>query len=112
MNSINNLKFVDGNFINSNDFTDMIYDNEGSFTEKEQSMSFDANDKEIIVNYELYVSGSINEESGDYWTPGSCEVDVTEVDVTISEVFIDGLLTDLQSQELEVIEKLIKLQLS
>jgi hypothetical protein len=112
MNSIDTLKFVDGNFISSDAFSDMVYDNEGSFTEKDQSMSFEYGDTEVVINYELYVDGTIEEESGDWWTPGSCEVFVTDTDITINEVFVDGVLTNVDTQDLTKLEKLIKTQLS
>lgn len=112
MNSIDTLKFVDGNFISSDSFADMVYENEGSFTENDQYMSFEYGDAEVTVNYELYVDGTIEEESGDWWTPGSCEVFVTDTDITITEVFVDGVLTNVDAQDLSKLEKLIKTQLS
>jgi hypothetical protein len=90
----------------------MVYENEGSFTEKDQYMSFEYGDAEVTVNYELCVEGTIEEESGDWWTPGSCEVFVTDTDITITEVFVDGVLTNVDAQDLTKLEKLIKTQLS
>jgi len=52
-------------------------------------MSFKCGELTIDVNYEISVSGSIFEDSGDYWTPPSCDVDVDDVDVTISSVSIN-----------------------
>jgi hypothetical protein len=112
MNSIDTLKFVDGNFISFDSFSDMIYENEGSFTEKDQYMSFEYGESDVTVNYELYVDGTIEEESGDWYTPGSCEVFVTDTDITITEVFVDGVLTNVDAQDLMKLEKLIKNQLS
>jgi hypothetical protein len=90
----------------------MVYENEGSFTEKDQYMFFEYGDTEVTVNYELYVDGTIEEESGDWYTPGSCEVFVTDTDITITEVFVDGVLTNVDAQDLMKLEKLIKTQLS
>lgn len=112
MNSIDTLKFVDGNFISSDSFADMVYENEGSFTEKDQYMYFEYGDTEVTVNYDLCVEGTIEEEIGDWWTPGSCEVFVTDTDITITEVFVDGVLTNVDTQDLSKLEKLIKTQLS
>jgi hypothetical protein len=112
MNSIDTLKFVDGNFISFDSFSDMVYENEGSFTEKDQYMSFEYGESDVTVNYELYVDGTIEEESGDWYTPGSCEVFVTDTDITITEVFVDGVLTNVDAQDLMKLEKLIKNQLS
>lgn len=111
MINLNNLKFVDGDFLNSQTLSEMIYENEGSFTQTEQSMSFDDNDKEVTVNFEVYVEGTIEEESGDYWTPGSCDVEVTETEVTINEVYVDGELVKLDNEVLYKLEKLIEKEL-
>jgi hypothetical protein len=111
MINLDNLKFVDGDFLNSESLSEMIYENEGSFTQTEQSMSFDVDGKDVTLNYEVYVEGTIDEESGDYWTPGSCDVELTDVDVTINEVFIDGELVKLDNEVLSKIEKLIEKQL-
>jgi hypothetical protein len=112
MNSIDTLKFVDGNFISFDSFSDMVYENEGSFTEKDQYMSFEYGESDVTVNYELYVDGTIEEESGDWYTPGSCEVFITDTDITITEVFVDGVSTNVDAQDLMKLEKLIKNQLS
>ena len=53
----------------------------------------------------------IDEDNGDYWTPPSCEVEVTETEVTIEEVFVDGELVKLDNEVLSKIEKLIEKQL-
>ena len=84
-----NLVLVDGDFVKSNDLTDLIYENDGHYSNDCQYMTFKCGDITIDVNYEVSVSGSIHEDSGDYWTPPSCDVDVDDVDVTITEVLIN-----------------------
>jgi hypothetical protein len=108
MTNFDNLKFIDGDFLTTESLTDMIYENEGSFTQKNQFMSFDVDGKDVTVNYEVYVEGTIEEESGDYWTPGSCDVELTDVDVTINEVFIDGELVSLDTEDFFKVEVLLK----
>ena len=112
MTNFDNLKFIDGDFLTTESLTDMIYENEGSFTQKNQFMSFDVDGKDVTVNYEVYVEGTIEEESGDYWTPGSCDVELTDVDVTINEVFIDGELVSLDPEDFLKVEVSLKNQLS
>lgn len=111
MTNFDNLKFIDGDFLTTESLTDMIYENEGSFTQKDQSMSFDVDGKDVTVNYEVYVEGTIEEESGDYWNPASCDVELTDVDVTINQVFIDGDLVSLDTQDFLKVETLLKNQL-
>jgi hypothetical protein len=52
-------------------------------------MTFKCGDITIDVNYEVSVSGSIFEDSGDYWTPPSCDVDVDDVDIYVTDVYIN-----------------------
>jgi hypothetical protein len=108
MINLDNLKFIDGDFLNNESLGDMIYENEGSFTQKDQSMSFDVDGKDVTINYEVYVEGTIDEDSGDYWTPPSCEVEVTETEVTINEVFIDGELIQVNNYIISKLEKIIE----
>lgn len=111
MINFDNLKFVDGDFLNSELLSDMIYENEGSFTQKDQSISFDDNDKEITINFEVYVEGTIEEEIGDYFNPSTCDVELTDTEVTINEVYVDGQLVKLDNEVLFKLEKLIEKQL-
>ena len=111
MTNFDNLKFTDGDFLNTESLTDMIYENEGSFTQRDQSMSFDVNGKDVTVNYEVYVEGTIKEDTGDYWNPGSCDIKLTNVDVTINDVFIDGELINLDTEDFFKVEALLKKQL-
>jgi hypothetical protein len=112
MINFDNLKFVDGDFLNSESLSDMLYENEGSFTQKDQYMSFDIDGKDVTINYEVYVEGTIDEDNGDYWTPPSCDVELTDVDVTINEVFIDGVLVSLDPEDFFKVEVSLKNQLS
>jgi hypothetical protein len=108
MIKLENLKFIEGNFSNTESLTDMIYENEGSFTQKDQSISFDLDGKDFTVKYEVYVEGTIEEDSGDYWNPGSCDVELTDVDVTINEVLIDDELVNLDIEDFLKLEKILK----
>ncbi len=109
--NLDNLKFVDGDFLTTESLADMIYENEGSFTQKDQSMSFNVDGKDVTINYEVYVEGTIKEESGDHWTPSSYEVKLTDVNVTINEVFIDSELVSLDKEDSFKVEALLKNQL-
>lgn len=111
MINIDNLKFVDGDFLNSESLSDKLYENEGSFTETNQVITFEDNDKELTINFEVYVDGIIDEDPGDYWTPPSCEVEVTETEVTIEEIFVDGELIKLDNEVFSKLEKIIEKQL-
>lgn len=102
-----NTKLVDGDFIKSDDFSDKVYENEGSYYNDCQYMTFECGELKIDINYELSISGSISEDSGDYWTPPSCDVDVDDVDITITNVFIDEDEVELTSDLKKVFLKLV-----
>ncbi len=106
--NVDNLKLVDGEFLNSERLSELIFENEGSFTKKYQTIIFEDDDKEVTINFKVYCDGIINEEDGDYWTPSTSEVEITETEVTIEEVFIDGELVKLNNDVLSKLEKLIE----
>jgi hypothetical protein len=92
-----NFKLIDGDFISEDSFADKIYEESGSFCDDTQWMSFKCGELTIDFSYEISVSGSIFEDSGDYWTPPSCDIDINDVDIIISSVSInedDVELTD------------------
>jgi hypothetical protein len=95
--NLKNFKLIDGDFISEDSFADKIYEESGSFCDDTQWMSFKCGELTIDVSYEISVSGSIFEDSGDYWTPPSCDIDINDVDIIISSVSInedDVELTD------------------
>lgn len=84
-----NSKLIDGDFIKSDDFSEKIYENDGSYSNDCQYMTFDCNGLKLDINYEVELSGSVSQDFGDYWTPPSCDVDVDNVDITLTGVYID-----------------------
>jgi hypothetical protein len=106
-----NLKYTDGDFARSEDFGDSIYAHEGSFCEKNQSITFDCDGVEVQVTYELDVTAHIIEEAGDYWNPSTGEAVIDNIDININEVFIDDVLTVLDNVSILKIERAIKTDL-
>ncbi len=106
-----NLKYTDGDFARSEDFGDSIYAHEGSFCEKDQSITFDCDGVEVQVTYELDVTAHILEEAGDYWNPSTGEAVIDNIDININEVLIDNVLTVLDNVSILKIERAIKTDL-
>ena len=102
-----NTKLVDGDFVKSNDLAELIYENDGSYSNDCQYMIFKCGDITIDVSYEISVSGSIYEDSGDYWTPPSCDVDVDDVDITITNVLINEDDLELTPELKKIFSKLV-----
>lgn len=113
MNSIdlNNLKFVDGDFTKSDNFSDLLLDNEGSFTMNNESMVFEFNDKEVLVEYTLYVDGTITSEDGDWYTPGYTDVEVDNIDIDISSITVDGVEVILTKEDYKFLTKMVECEL-
>jgi hypothetical protein len=104
-----NLKWIDGDFTGSTDFGDSIYANEGSFSEKSQSMTFYYNGEEVMVNYDLDVTAHIMEDAGDYWNPSASEAVVDGIEVNITEVFVGDDLVSLIKFLCQNLKELLKI---
>ena len=104
--NLNNLKIKDKDVVD--DWEDLICENEGSFTRDCQYMIFDCDGREVNVNFELYVSGRVDHDPGDYWTPPYTDVDITDFDVTITDVFIDDWDVELTKEMKRTLEKVVK----
>ena len=102
-----NLFLVDGDFVKSNDFADAIYENDGSYSNDFQYMTFKCGDIKIDVNYEISVSGSVCEDSGDYWTPPSCDVDIDDVDIYVTDVYINEDEVELTPELKAIFKKIV-----
>lgn len=101
-----NLKVSDKDIVNNNDFEELILENEGSFTRDDQVIWFKSDDLgedvEVSVEYEIYVSGSVDHDPGDYWTPPYTDVDINDIDIEIKSVYIDDIDLEL-TKEIETI---------
>lgn len=84
------LELVERIGLDNTDISELLYENEGSFTKEDQTMIFRENGIEVDVTYNIYVSGNITSESGDYWTPSYTEVDIDDIEVDIVSVNIEG----------------------
>ena len=80
---LNNLKLTDGDYTKAEDWEELICENEGSFSKDEEYMIFDSNGIEIVINYELSVSGRVDYDPGDYYTPPYSDFDITYEDIFI-----------------------------
>ena len=86
---------TDGDYTKAEDWEELICENEGSFSKDEEYMIFDSNGIEIVINYEISVSGRVDYDPGDYYTPPYSDFDITYEDIFISSVTIDGYELEL-----------------
>ena len=99
----NNLTFTDGDFKKYDDFSDLIYENEGSVCREEEWISFSPagnDDVCIVIEYTLELSGYFDECPGDYWTPPASDFCLDEATVSINRFLIDDVEVEM-SKEME-----------
>lgn len=88
MINLDKLKLKDSDFIKSSDWEDLIIENDGVRGEN-QFMIFESDGSEVIVNFDLCVSGRIYRDSGDYLNPPYTDVEITDIDVDITSLTVD-----------------------
>jgi hypothetical protein len=89
------LDFIDGDFKDSDHFSDLIYDGEGSAELEYQWMSFQPErcDFEVCIEYALSLRGGFDECPGDYWTPPSYGFYLDEATISLCRILIDDIET-------------------
>lgn len=110
-----NLEVSDKDIVSNDDFTDLILENEGSFTKDGQIIWFKSDeldkDVEVSVEYEIYVSGSVDHDPGDYWTPPYTDLDINDIDIEIKSVYIDDIELELTKEIKTILLTKIKQEL-
>jgi hypothetical protein len=105
--NLNSAEITDGDFLKSQEFENQIAEESGSFTLEDQMVNFNCQGLDICVTYNLDVCGEYEEDCGDYWTPPSCEVNLSDVYVSITEITIDEYDVELTPQLKQVFSQLI-----
>ena len=105
----NNITVSEKDILDNNDLQNLLLENYGdSFTEDNQVIYFNSGDIDIRVQYGVYVSGTIDEDPGDYDTPPYIDVDI-DVDIDIVSIHIDDVeLEDISKELLDIILKKIQ----
>lgn len=87
--NFNNLTIKHKDVVDIDEWSDLVYENDGSFMRDFQYICFDCDGIEVVVDYSLEVEGSISHSSGDYWTPSYTEVEIDNVNININSLNID-----------------------
>lgn len=106
--NLNNLKLKEKEISDNETLIDLLCENEGSFTTGDQYMTFDCDGIEVMVNFTLDVNGRIEYDPGDYWTPPSGDVEITDTNVNITDVYIDEYDVELTREMRRALEKEVK----
>ena len=114
MNTLNfsDIKLLDGQFTKSDTWGELVFENDGSFSQDEQSMIFQCGDNEVIVNFNYFVDAHIDEDNGDYYTPPATEAQIDGVDVTIDNIYINEVETNVDSETFAFLVKQVKRELN
>jgi len=85
----NNLTLCDSDCTKSNEWEELICENEGHFSREGEYLSFDVNGFELLIFYDLDVSGNIDHDPGDYYNPPYTDVDITDESIDVTQVTLD-----------------------
>lgn len=110
--NLDNATLVNGEFLSSNSWGELAFDNDGSFSLNEQSMTFNSDGTEIVVNFNCDVEASIEEDFGSYDAPSSCEANIGDINVSIEKVYINDVEVNFNNSVLDVLTKMIEKELN
>ena len=106
--NLDNLKLKVKDVCGCEDWSELLCENEGSFTKDYQFMVFDCDGVEVAVNFQLTVDGSVSHDDGDYWTAPYTETEIDGCTITIEDVQIDEWDVQLNKETLKFLERVIK----
>ena len=102
-------KLVDSDCKKSDEWEELICENEGRFIRESEFMAFEVDGLDLVITYDLEVSGRIEYDPGDYYTPPYSDCEITNEDIDVTEVTLDDynieLTKELKSLFSEVIKK-------
>jgi hypothetical protein len=93
---INNL--VDSDCLKSDDWEELICENEGHFSREGEFMIFEVDGLDLVISYDLEVSGRVEYDPGDYWTPPYSDFEVTNETIDVTEVTLDDYEIELTKE--------------
>ena len=106
---INNL--VDSDCKKSDEWEELIYENEGHFSREGEFMLFDVDGLDLLINYDIEVSGRIDYDPGDYFTPPCSDYEITYEAIDVTEVILDDYNIELTKELKKLFSEVIKKKL-
>lgn len=105
-----NLRLIDKDVI-TEWHTLIVEDEDNRFSAYNQTLTFSYGNSEILIDFNLSVTGKHTHEPGGYLQPEYNDVDITSIDVEINNLFIDDEKID-NSETIKYFEVNIKNYLS
>ena len=105
-NKINNL--IDSDCSKSEDWEELICENEGHFIRESEFMAFEVDGLDLVIVYDLEVSGRVDYDPGDYWTPPYSDCEITNEDIDVTEVMLDDYNIELTKELRQLFSEVIK----
>jgi len=106
---INNL--VDYDFLKSEDWEELICENEGHFSREGEFMAFEVDGLDLVITYDLEVSGRTEYDPGDYYTPPYSDFEITDETIDVTDVTLDDYNIELTKELKELFSEVIKKKL-
>lgn len=103
----NNMSLIDGSYIKPHRWMDIIEENGGSFIADNQYIVFKSGDTEVVIDFELSVSGWVDYDGGDYYTPPSSDGDIDDVDISINGITVDEIEVEMSPDIKKMAKKAI-----
>ena len=103
----NSMTFKNGDFVDSNLWPNLIKEHEGIFSSEDEFMTFEYLGIELIVSFNLSVTGVTSYDPGDYWTPPYSEFEMDDADIEIKGITIDEYDVELNNEIIEQVKVII-----
>ncbi len=103
---INNL--IDTDCSKKDDWEELICENEGRFSREGEFMAFEVDGLDLVISYDLEVSGRIEYDPGDYWNPPYSDFEITNESIDVTEVTLDDYNIELTKELKHLFSEVIK----
>jgi hypothetical protein len=103
---LGHLKMTEGFFYKSDEWLEAI-EEDGGFAAKNQYIIFNSNGIEVIVDFDISVTGNVSHSVGDWYTPSHTDVDIMDIDIDIISLHVDDWEVELNPE----IEDFLKIEI-
>ena len=106
LSRVDNL--VDYDFLKSEDWEELICENEGHFSREGEFMAFEVDGLDLVISYDLEVSGRIEYDPGDYYNPPYSDFEITDETIDVTNVTLNDYDIELTKELKELFSEVIK----